>query len=148
MQKIIIGVVILFAIVVGIYATKLTPEPTEVDINNTNNIDFITLDGEMSIAQNLCQDRNLDDKIIVIESKYCSACRILVPRLKEIEEELGKEFIFLDLSQECDRNRLSEFKIMPRFTPTILIGCDVYIGVKPKETYKRLIKNFYNITNE
>ena len=145
MQKIIIGVIILFVIVIGIYITNSTPEPTEVDINNMNNIDFITLDGEMTIAQNLCQERNIDDKIIVMESKYCSACRIVVPRLKEIEEELGKEFIFLDLSQECDRNTLSEFKIIPRYTPTVLIGCDVYIGVKSKETYEKLIKDLYNI---
>ncbi|MCD6226671.1 MAG: thioredoxin family protein [Candidatus Aenigmarchaeota archaeon] len=145
MQKIIIGIVILFAIVVGIYATKLTPEPTEVNINNMNNIDFITLDREMTIAQNLCEERNLTDKIIIIESKYCSACRIAVPRLKEIEEELNKSFVFLDISKKCDRDELSKLKLTPKYTPTVLIGCDVYIGVKPKETYEKLIKNFYNI---
>jgi len=145
MQKIIIGIIILFAIIVGIYATKLTPKPTQVDINNTNNIGFIKLDGEMTIAQNLCQERNIDDKIIVMESKYCSACRISIPILKEIEEELGKEFIFLDLSQECCRDILSEFRIQPRYTPTVLIGCDVHIGAKSKETYEKLIKDFYNI---
>ena len=140
-------IILLFCIVAIIAVSGCTnqTEPTEVNIsNNATELELILLDKEGTIPLELCLERNLDDKIISLESKYCGACRIAIPRLQEIEEELQADFIYLDLSKECDLEKLHEFKIMPRYTPTVLIGCDVYIGAYPKEKYNQLIEDFSN----
>ncbi len=102
----------------------------------------LVLENEGRIEQQACSARNLEYKIIILESKYCGACRIAVPRLEEIEQELNTSFIFLDLSEEENVERMKEFRIVPHYTPTVLIGCDVYIGAKDKEVYKQAIEEF------
>lgn len=136
---------LLFGILIGIILVYgCTPEPTIVDITNNitgvNKIGPIFLEGEGTIPLELCKERGLNDEIIILESRYCGACRIVVPRLKEIGEELQEEFIFLDLSKKGDLRKMKEFKIIPMYTPTVLIGCDVYIGAYPKEKYKQPIE--------
>ena len=122
------------------------PEPTEITITNnvSEELGFILLDREGTIPLDLCSERGLNDKILVLESKYCGACKIAKPKLQEIEQELKIEFIWLDLSKKEDMERLKEFKIIPKYTPTILIGCEVLIGAYPKEKYKPLIENLLN----
>ncbi len=122
------------------YSVNSTPNSTTNQSNIT--LDFLVLATEGTINPEDCSARGLGDKVIVLESRYCGACRIAVPRLKEIEKELQTKFIFLDLSQPEDRERLKEFKILPQYTPTVLVGCDVYIGAKSKEEYKRIIEKF------
>jgi len=150
MKKIILLTLMAIVLVSGC-TNRYTPPPNPIDINDTNMSDnqtnndvleFIFLDKEGTIKQEDCVARRVNDKVIILESKYCSACRIAVPILKEIEEELQKEFIFLDLSQANDMEKLNEFRVMPHYTPTILIGCDIHIGVKSKEIYKRAIEEF------
>jgi len=128
----------------------IIPEPTAVDIspnNKTNNLEYILLDEEGIIASDLCSERGFDDKVIILESRYCGACRIAVPILKEIEEEEQAEFLFLDLSEKCNLEKMKEFRIMPKYTPTILIGCEVLIGAYSKEKYKALIEDFLKQEN-
>lgn len=139
--------IMLFACIIAVIAISgcVDEEPTRVNItDNITDLQFILLDQEGTIFQELCSERNLTDKIIVLESKYCGACRVAIPRLKEIEEDLQAEFIFLDLSQECDMERMKQFRIVPQYTPTVLIGCDVYIGAYPKDSYKQWIEAFLN----
>lgn len=151
MKKTVVLVVMMTAIVISGCVTEPIPPPNPVDVNDTsisgnqtedNSLEFIILDKEGTIEPGICSSRKLDDKIIVLESRYCGACRIAVPILKGIEEELNMEFIFLDLSKQCDSDRLKEFRIMPQYTPTVLIGCDVHIGAKSKEVYKEAIEEF------
>ena len=118
-------------------------EPTEMNISNdTSNLDFIVLDKEGTIPPELCNERGLNDKIIVLESKYCGACRVAVPRLQELDQELQAGIIFLDLSEEQYVRRMEEFKIYPQYTPTVLIGCDIHIGAYDKEVYRGWIEAF------
>ena len=118
-------------------------EPTKMNIsNNTSNLDFIILDKEGTIAQELCSERGLNDKIIVLESRYCGACRTAVPRLQEIDQELQAGIIFLDLSEGQYIKTMEEFRIYPQYTPTVLVGCDIYIGAYQKDTYKEIIEAF------
>ena len=148
---ILLGIMIIIIFISGCVIEPRSPEPNPIFINDTNmsdnqtnndNLEFIFLGKEGTIEQGSCSARKLDDKVIIMESRYCGACRIAVPRLKEIEEELNTEFIFLDLSQQCDSDRMMEFRIMPQYTPTILIGCDVHIGAKSKEVFKQAIEDF------
>jgi len=100
----------------------------------------LPINKEGLISQEECEERNLQDKIIILQSEYCDACKVVMPILEEIKNELGTEFISLDLSDAEDRAIMDEFKIIPSHTPTVLIGCNVYIGVKPKEIYKEKIQ--------
>jgi thiol-disulfide isomerase/thioredoxin len=130
--------------------TERTPPPNPVDVNDTNmtgnhnndNLEFILLDKEGTINHEDCTARGFDDKVIILESKYCGACRVAVPILREIEEELNTEFIFLDISQQDDMERMKEFRVMPQYTPTIIVGCDIMIGAKDKTVFKQAIQEF------
>ncbi|MCK4520664.1 hypothetical protein KAT95_02230 [Candidatus Parcubacteria bacterium] len=136
--------IIIIAIIAGylVYAKQNpSPSPSPAPDQNKVNLELFVLDKEGRIALDACLERGLSDKIILLESKHCSACKIVVPRLQELEMELGKEIIYLDLSKEEDRNRAKEFKIWPKWTPTVLIGCDVFIGAYSKEKYKEAIEN-------
>ncbi|MGB2762651.1 MAG: thioredoxin family protein [Minisyncoccales bacterium] len=109
---------------------------------NKVNLELLVLDKEGRISLDACLERGLSDKIIVLESTYCSACKIVIPRLEELEKELGVEIIYLNLSEKDDQDRAKEFKIWPKWTPTVLIGGEVLIGAYSKEKYKEVIENF------
>lgn len=112
--------------------------------NNPNNgLITLTLNKEITIPQEECLKRNLQGKVLVLESENCGVCRIVVPILKEIEKEVNNkniEFIFLDLSTNKDRKKMEEFKVTPHYTPTIISGCAVQIGLKSKEELKKEIE--------
>jgi len=136
---------IIILVLTAIMISGCTEQPTEVNLSNNitnSDLDYIFLDGEGEIPLELCSERTIDDKIILLVSKYCGACKIVIPRLEEVEKELQIEIIYLDSSKNEDLEKIKELKIIPRYTPTLLIGCDVYIGAYPKEKYKELIKNF------
>lgn len=140
--KTIIGVgMIIIAIIVGylVYANKNSNSD-----QNGNNLEVIVLDKEETMPLDACEARNLSDKIIILESKYCGACNVVVPDLKQIEEELSAEFLFLDLSEKEDTEKLKEFKIWPKYTPTVLMGCKVLLGGHSKEEYKQIIESLLN----
>ncbi len=134
---------IMFAIVlVMIIAASGCPNGSaDYDVNAT---EPIMLEKEGAIPHDLCAERGLDDKIIVLETKYCGACKEAVPLLKELEQELGVDILFFDISVNEDREKVEEFGIIVRYTPTVVIGCDVHIGSYPKEKYESLIKKHLN----
>lgn len=142
MKKLLIAGSVVGIIIVVLISYYIIMQPSEVDINNSTGLEFIFLSDEGTIPQELCSERNLNDKIIVLEKKYCGACKIAVPRLREIEQELQSEFIYLDLSEEEDIEKLKDFKVIPKYTPTVLIGCNIYIGAYSKEEFKEAIESF------
>ena len=81
----------------------------------------------------------LENKVIVLYSKYCSACKVAIPRLKNIEQELDMQFEYLDLSEESARQRIMELGIVPHYTPTVIANCKVLIGAYPEDVYKEAI---------
>lgn len=141
MKKILVSVILLTAIGIIFYSFLFNPGPTKVNVTDRNN-DYITIEKDTTIAQNLCEQRNLQDKVIVLHSKYCSACKIVIPYLQEIEQEKNKNFIYLDLSKQDDIDTLkSEYKVIPRYTPTVLIGCKAFVGAYSKQEYENFIEN-------
>jgi thiol-disulfide isomerase/thioredoxin len=149
-KKVLLGMIgftiILFAIIL-LAATQKQLEVTTVG-NNISAPGVILLSTDGTIPTEECIERNLTDKVIMIESRYCGACRVAVPRVKEVEEELGESFIFLDLSKSGDWKAMESFGIRVQYTPTLLVGCDVHIGAYPKEQYKTWIGEFKVKQNE
>lgn len=100
----------------------------------------ILLDKEGTIPSELCQERNLQDQIIVLESKYCHACETALPKMKDAAKELALNLVFLDLSEKADYSRVNQLKILPHYTPTLIVKCHVYIGDKSKEDYLAVLR--------
>jgi thiol-disulfide isomerase/thioredoxin len=146
MKEALLGVFVVSAIVIA--AGCITPpdvDPSGVNVtDNSSGIGLIEISEEILIEPGLCVERGLQDKVVVMESKYCGACRVAVPRLEEIEEELGASFIYLDLSESEDLETMKSFGVIPRYTPTTIIGCRVMIGAYDKEGFKNVIEPFWN----
>ena|GEM_PF-1583266 len=109
---------------------------------NASAITTITLDSETSIPAESCKERGLNGKIIMLESEHCGHCKIADPILKEIEQEKGLDFEFLDVSKKEDRAVMESYGVSIMYTPTLLAGCSVYIGSKTKEEYQEIINTF------
>lgn len=125
----------------------LEPKPEE-PTNNEPLLEPLSIGKEGMISLEQCSKRGIRDKVIILETKYCSACKVAVPRLREIEKELNAEFMYFDLSKQEDLKKFKEFKIWPKYTPTVIIGCDVLIGSYSKDKYKILIEKFLNNLNK
>ena len=119
------------------------PEPEP----NPEPLEVFLLDKEQTIPFEECSRRGLDNKVVVLESKYCSACKVVVPILKETEKEFNVEFLYFDLSNKNDVEEFNALKLQAQWTPTVIIGCEVFIGGYPKEKYKTAIENFLNNLN-
>ena len=85
-----------------------------------------------------CAARGINDRVLVIHKTGCTACDIAVPRLREAEQELNMSFEYINTVEAGGIERLEDLKIMPYWTPTVLIKCKAY-AVKTKDEYKTLI---------
>lgn len=106
--------------------------------------DKIRIDHEMTLSSLACSERNFDNKVTIIESKYCASCVALKPSLLEIEDELDTTFNYIDIAELNGQDKLNDLGLEVAYTPTIIIGCNVYIGAKSKEKYKTLVEDFLN----
>jgi thiol-disulfide isomerase/thioredoxin len=113
--------------------------------NWTNTADLVMLEEEGLVAQAECAARGISDKVLVLHSRYCSACRVALPRLAETETTLGRSFVYMDISQQEDIERMKSFGITIAYTPTVTVGCRILIGAKSTEEYKQIIGDFYGI---
>ena len=115
------------------------PEPNPEPL-----LESFLLDKEQTIPFEECSRRGLENEVVVLESKYCSACKVVLPILKEIEKELNANFLYFDLSDKNDVEEFGKFKLQAQWTPTVIIGCEVFIGGYSKEEYKITIENLLN----
>lgn len=102
---------------------------------------IITVSGNARIPADQCVQRGLNNRIILVVSQYCSHCAKAIPVLKEIAEEKGVEITYLDISDNPQREELDRLKINTMFTPTLIAGCNTYIGYRPKPDYEQIINN-------
>lgn len=85
-----------------------------------------------------CTAMGINDRVLVIHKTGCPACDVALPRLREVEQELGMSFEYINTVEARGLERLEELKIMPYRVPTVLIKCKAY-AVKTKDEYKALI---------
>ena len=147
MKKIILilGIILILISIIGCQ-NNLNEDLTYTNHNDSNKVDnqIITLDKDITLTSEQCNERNLTDKIIMIESEYCGHCKIARPILEQIAEERDLEIIFLDTSKKEDREKMQNFGISIKYTPTVLINCKVTIGSKEKSEYEAIIDEFLN----
>jgi thiol-disulfide isomerase/thioredoxin len=86
-----------------------------------------------------CSKRGFQDKVIMLESKFCHACKLTKPIFIEACEERNIEPIILDLAEEEQRAQMNSYMIDIQYTPTFIIGCNYYIGGGEKEEFLNLL---------
>ncbi|MFH1505961.1 MAG: thioredoxin family protein [archaeon] len=141
-QKIIILTILLAIVTLSL--TACDPKPPVPDPNNDTNYIFgdYTIKEEKTLPILECTARKLKDKVLVIHAEHCGACKIAVPILEELEQEMNLEFRYYDMDVDEDKLALKEFKLVPYFTPTVVIGCEVLIGAKDKDEYQDALEEF------
>ncbi len=78
-------------------------------------------------------------KVVAIHREGCPACSVAIPRLEELEQELGMEFKYYDLAVTQDAQEVKDLNLIVQFVPSVIINCKVYIGVRTKEQYTEYI---------
>lgn len=111
------------------------PIPNNNSDNQTDPLRIITIDDSGSFTQKECLARNLTGKIIMLESAYCSACQHTMPEFVEACNEKGVTPEILDLSKPGDREKMEQYNLQVKYTPTFIFGCDYYIGAVSKQDY-------------
>ena len=96
--------------------------------------------GFLTIEQ--CQVRGLQDKVLMIESKYCSHCEATLPDFIQACAEKGVEPEILDVSVSKNRQKVYSYGLDYVYTPTFVFGCNYYIGAMPKTQYLSLLDKF------
>lgn len=105
-------------------------------------LEVVTIKTEGSFAPKECEQRGLEDKVFMLESKYCPHCKASLPDFKDACAEKGVEPIVLDLSVAEHREQMLSHGITIAYTPTFVFGCDYFIGARSKEFYLQALDKF------
>ena len=105
-------------------------------------MDIVTIDKDGSFDPLDCKNRGLNDKVIMLESKYCGHCKATLPFFLQACAEKGVEPSVLDLSVDEQREQMESFGISIQYTPTFIFGCDYYVGVHSKEDYLTFLDKY------
>ncbi|MFH1447524.1 MAG: thioredoxin family protein [Candidatus Micrarchaeota archaeon] len=111
----------------------------DIEPGTSNNTEIIVLESEGIIRQKQCQERGLVDTMLVLESRDCPACGEAKPILKEVEEEHGVAFEYIDLADEGVL-AMEGYGVYAMYTPTVIINCRILIGVHSKEDYSAALE--------
>ncbi|MFH1471151.1 MAG: thioredoxin family protein [Candidatus Micrarchaeota archaeon] len=103
--------------------------------NKTAGLAVIELTDETAIPPEECEARGLCDMAVVLESKYCAACKKVAPTLDEVENETGISFLRIDLSSSEGAGWTERHGLRVHYTPTVLINCEIIIGTHEKQDY-------------
>ena len=77
----------------------------------------------------------------MLESKYCGHCKETMPDFKEACDEKGITPIILDISIDEQKLQMESYGIDIRFTPTFILDCEYFVGVKSKEEYVQFLES-------
>ncbi len=114
------------------------------NVSDSNNslLDVFVIKDDGSFSLDECRARGLEDKVIMVESKYCGHCKDTLPLFEEACREKGVEYVILDLTKKLDRELLDSYNIEVQYTPTFLFGCDYYVGTSFKYVYLSRLDKF------
>jgi len=108
-------------------------------------IEFLQFDKKISA----CKSRKLDNKILLITSKYCPHCKkvvdLILPLIKKYH--LTKYFSLFDIINSADLHALNELRISTPYVPTLIVNCNAYLGAKDWDQYNKILAEFYSKMN-
>lgn len=130
-KRLIWAIIGLVAIIVLIIILLSIKTPTQVILE-----DGMTLDNEACAKV----EGVSNTKVMVLHQLGCPHCVIVLPILREIEQEQNKTFSYYDLAIETDRKKvLDEMNILPKGVPAVIANCKVYVGQRTKEEYLEVV---------
>lgn len=110
------------------------------DPNNVTIVPIITISEAGNFTLQECQDRGLENKIVMIESKFCGHCQETKPIFLQACQELGIVPELLDIAETEGREKMLSYSVQVQYTPTFIFNCKYYVGEMSKEEYKELLK--------
>lgn len=128
-------IIIVIVIIIGAGILFILPS----DDNNNNGVYTIQKSG--IIPNDVCINAGIKNSMIVIHKTGCPACQEVLPFLYELETEMGLTFEYINIATP-EAQRLTEMGIMPYYVPTVILGCNAYVGSHSKEQYKGFIDEF------
>jgi hypothetical protein len=91
-----------------------------------------------------CRERGLEDKFLLVVSRYCPKCKRAKPIIEKVigDEKLESYYETLDVSFHSERQRLKAYNIEVQFVPTFIANCYAYVGARNKEQYNDIMKAY------
>lgn len=129
MKKFYWFMIILFIVFIGLIVISYLVKDTIPEV-------MFLEEGDI-IPNNIC--KNLD-KIIFVEKAGCPACVAVKPRIEKLEKELNLDIKRYNLAVEQDRTELISKFILPRYVPTLIKDCNVYVGALSEENLREILK--------
>jgi len=102
--------------------------------------DIFTITSSGSFSHEDCDDMSLTGKYVMVESKSCSHCQETLPYFIEACEEMNRDCIILDVSEQDDFNEMLSYGINVMYTPTFVLDCNIYVGAMLKDDYVLLMQ--------
>ena len=99
-----------------------------------SDLEEFILDRDIQLPDEVCS--SINSKVIVIYSDTCGACHAVMPLLEELDKEYSIDFEYINLSEKGDVEKIDAMKLIPKYTPTVIAGCKVMIGVKSESEYR------------
>jgi hypothetical protein len=139
----------IFLTLLGILGMETIYSMSKIVTSNSSKklpTEFIQFDKKISY----CEERKLNNRIILITSRYCPHCKeatnLLLPLIKQYN--LEPYFRSFDVINSNDLRSLNNIAISVPYVPTLIIDCDAYLGLKDKEHYDQLLAGFYYKTKK
>ncbi|MCX6741805.1 MAG: thioredoxin family protein [Candidatus Pacearchaeota archaeon] len=85
------------------------------------------------------EDPYFSDKVVIIYSSGCSVCKVVVPILRDIEQENNLTFYYYDASIESQLAQITDLNLAIEKVPTVIIYGKVYVGGRTKGEYETAI---------
>jgi thiol-disulfide isomerase/thioredoxin len=89
----------------------------------------------------ILNDPYFSDKVIIIHFPSCPHCLVVVPILKEIEQENNLEFYYYDTTNRQQLDELTRLGLVVQYVPDVIIYGKVYVGERTKAEYEEAILN-------
>ncbi|MDD4983639.1 MAG: hypothetical protein PHH82_02225 [Candidatus ainarchaeum sp.] len=139
-----IVLVLLVIVIVVLMVLSGNSNNSNNDTNSDSNVlktFFIAKDGPIPAAN--VEAGNIKDKIVVIESKYCGACKEFLKTIEKVEQDTNYVFHKYDVSESEQRSYIEDTLMVDfQYTPTTIIGGDAYIGFMDENTLLETLSKY------
>lgn len=101
--------------------------------------EMIVIKRDMEIEE--CEEREMDDYVIFIYSRYCPHCKKAMPVVEEIvtKQKIGSRYLPIDTTTKEGRDMLTQFGIRVQYVPTLIKDCKAHVGAKKTEYYEEVL---------
>ena len=134
--------IIIIAVIISLLLVTGCKSPVKPDLNITTSFQMKTIKTDGNFAHDECVRRGLEDKVLMLESKYCGHCQETLPIFKQVAAEKGFKPTILDITEKEQAEEMNSYGIKIKYTPTFIFGCEYFVGEKTADEYGNLFDDF------